>query len=60
MKIWNGKISAFYEDDKCKSCLYPQTCAILELMKEHSKGVAKTNNKHFEIIISECPCRDIK
>jgi len=58
MKIWKGQISDWHYNDACKVCLFPTTCAKLDLLKEESRQC--DSNKHTEIIIVYCPCREIK
>ena len=57
MKIFNGEIK-LYEADQCKVCLYPATCAKLDLLKEESRQ--NDDLDYTEIIISKCPNRKIK
>ena len=59
MRLFNGDYQ-IEEADKCKTCLFPSTCATINLMKLHSKDVAMWSDEEIRIMIYKCPCRDIK
>jgi len=56
MKIFEGDIK-LYESDACYTCLYPGTCAKLELLREESRQ--NDDLDYTELIISKCPNRKI-
>ena len=57
-KFWNGKYE-FVEGDKCITCIYPGTCAVIEMIRQHSLVTIEWSYKQIKVIIYECPCRDL-